>query len=224
MADEERDSVLREMATNRGCRLVKSRRRKPGGDYGRYGLKDSTSGKEILGFGRDGLTASPGEIEDFLRGGAAAEWKRSLGATGKPRQPAPPRRRPAPAAAPPPPPPPKPKKAEPPPLRVREADSADAQSIGALIGDPDADAVADRLMLLARGGEPVLVARRGEALLGCAAWHVEPSLRRPRPLGRITLVAVAPRSGARKALTEAAEARLRARGCEPIELAKDARP
>lgn len=220
MADKELDDMLREMAANRGCRLVKSRRRKPGGDYGRYGLKDSGSGKEILGFGKNGLSATPEEIEDFLRGGAAAEWKRSLGATGKPNVPAPPRRRPAP----PPPPPPKPKQAEPPPLRVREADSADARSIAALIGDSDADAVADRLMLLARGGEPTLVARRGDTLLGCAVWHVEPSLQRPRPLGRITLLAVAPRSGAGKLLTEAAEARLRARGCERIELAKDSKP
>ncbi len=221
MADKERDSMLREMAANRGCRLVKSRRRKPGGDYGRYGLKDAGSGEEILGFGEAGLTATAGEIEDFLRGGAAAEWKRSLGAAGKPKRSAPAKRRPAP---PPPPPPPKPKKTEPPPLRVREADSADAETIAALIGEPDADAVADRLILLARGGEPALVARRGEALLGCAAWHVEPSLHRARPLGRITLLAVAARSGAARILTEAAEARLRARGCDRIELARDARP
>ena len=222
MADNESDAMLREMAANRGCRLVKSRRRKPGGDYGRYGLKDSGTGKEVLGFGKAGLTATPEEIEDFLRGGAAAEWKRSLGAAGKPKRSATAKRRPAPP--PPPPPPSKPKRTEPLPLRVREADSADAESVAALIAEPDAEAVADRLTLLARGGEPVLVARRGEALLGCAAWHVEPSLHRARPLGRITLLAVAARSGAGKILTEAAEARLRARGCDRIELAKDARP
>jgi acetyltransferase (GNAT) family protein len=215
MADRDRDAMLREMAANRRCRLVKSRRRRPGGDYGRYGLKDASSGKEVLGFGTDGLTATPEEIEDFLRGGAAAEWKRSLGVSGKTKKSGAAKRKS--------PPPPKPKKAEPPPLRIREADSADAGAIAALIGEADADAVADRVALLARGGEPPLVARRGEALLGCAAWHVEPSLHRPRPRGRITLLAVAPRSGAGKALTEAAEARLRARGCEPIELARDAR-
>jgi hypothetical protein len=215
MADKDRDAQLREMAANRGCRLVKSRRRKPGGDHGRYGLKDSASGKEVLGFGRDGLAATAEEIEAFLRGDAAAEWKRSLGSTGKPKKAA----RPRPA----PPPPPPPKKAEPPPLRVREGDSADAEAIAALIGEADAEAVAERMTLLARGGEPVLVARRGDSLLGCATWHVEPSLHRPRPLGRITLLAAAPRSGAGKALTESAEARLRARGCERIELARDAK-
>jgi hypothetical protein len=214
MADKERDALLREMAANRGCRLVKSRRRKPGGDHGRYGLKDANSGKEVLGFGKAGLTATADQIEEFLRGGAAAEWKRSLGVAGKAA--APTKRRPAP-------PPPEPRKPEPPPLRVREADSADAGDVAALIGDADADAVADRLALLARGGEPVLVARRGEALLGCTAWHVEPSLHRPRPRGRITLIATAPRSGAGRVLREAAEARLRARGCEPIELARDAK-
>lgn len=217
MADKDRDVVLREMAANRGCRLVKSRRRKPGGDYGRYGLKDAGSGKEVLGFGKDGLTATAEEVEDFLRGGAAAEWKRSLGAAGKPAT-RPKRSRPRPA-----PPAPKPKKAEPPPLRVREADSADAEAIAALIGAADADALAGRIALLARAGEPPLVARRGDTLLGCAAWHVEPSLQRRRPVGRITLLAAAPRSGAGKPLREAAEARLRARGCESIELARDSR-
>lgn len=220
MADKDRDAMLREMAANRGCRLVKSRRRKPGGDYGRYGLKEAVSGKQVLGFGKGGLTATAEEIEGFLRGGAAAEWKRSLGAADKPKARAKAERRPAP----PPPPPPKPKRAEPPPLRVREADSADAEAIAALIGESDADAVAERIALLARAGEPPLVARRGDALLGCAAWHVEPSLRRPHPLGRITLLAALPRGGAARALTDAAEARLRARGCEPIELAKDAKP
>jgi hypothetical protein len=217
MADKDRDAMLREMAANRGCRLVKSRRRKPGGDYGRYGLKDAGSGKEVLGFGRDGLTATAEEIEGFLRGGAAAGWKRSLGAAGKSKKAVKPR------PAPPPPPPPTPKKAAPPPLRIREADSADAEAIAALIDGADGDIVADRIALLARAGEPPLVARRGEALLGCAAWHVEPSLHRASPLGRITLIAALRRSGAGKALTEAAEARLRARGCEAIELARDAR-
>ena len=39
MANEITDT-LREMAANRGLKLVSSRRRKPGGDFGKYGLKD----------------------------------------------------------------------------------------------------------------------------------------------------------------------------------------
>ena len=79
MADADRDRMLRDMAANRGCRLVKSRRRTPGtGDYGRYGLTDAASGREILGFGADGLTATPEEVEAFLRKGLVADWKSSL--------------------------------------------------------------------------------------------------------------------------------------------------
>src|SRR5688572_17901095 len=65
---KEEVEALREMAANRGCRLVRSRRRKPGGDFGRLGLADLKSGKEVFGFGRKGLEATPEEIESFLRG------------------------------------------------------------------------------------------------------------------------------------------------------------
>src|SRR5688572_8830685 len=79
MADADRDKMLRDMAANRNCRLVKSRRRTPGaGDYGRYGLKDAASDAEVFGFGKDGLTATPEEIEAFLRKGLVSDWKSSL--------------------------------------------------------------------------------------------------------------------------------------------------
>ena len=97
----ERDDALREMATNRGCRLVKSRRRKPGGDFGHYGLKDIRSGKEVLGFAENGLTATADEIEAYLRGGLKASWKRSLiaAAPDTPGSSRPPKARAKPAAA-----------------------------------------------------------------------------------------------------------------------------
>ncbi len=78
MADKDQDASLREAAKARGFRLVKSRRRKPGGDFGRYGLIGLDSGRECLGFGADGLTATPEEVHAYLRGGEVASWKRSL--------------------------------------------------------------------------------------------------------------------------------------------------
>ena len=70
------DDALREMAANRGCRLVSSRIRTPGrGDYGRFGLKDAKTGKAVLGFGKKGLTATAEEVEAFLRGGGASAWQ-----------------------------------------------------------------------------------------------------------------------------------------------------
>src|SRR5688500_8823442 len=58
---KEEVEALREMAANRGCRLVRSRRRKPGGDFGRMGLADLKSGREVFGFGKKGLEATPEE-------------------------------------------------------------------------------------------------------------------------------------------------------------------
>jgi len=74
--------MLKAMAANRGCKLVKSRRRKAGtGDFGRFGLRDAASERDVFGFGADGLlTATPDEIEAFLRKGAVADWKSSLAA------------------------------------------------------------------------------------------------------------------------------------------------
>ena len=72
------DEQLREAARARGFRLVKSRRRKPGGDFGRYGLVDLNSGRECMGFGGDGLTGTAEEVLSYLRGGEVASWKRSL--------------------------------------------------------------------------------------------------------------------------------------------------
>lgn len=89
----ERDDELRESARHRGLKLVKSRRRKAGGDFGRYGLTDA-GGKELIGFGEDGLTASAEEIEAYLRGAMRNDWQEA--AKGLPK------RKPAPKPKPPP--------------------------------------------------------------------------------------------------------------------------
>lgn len=82
MANEITDA-LREMAANRGLKLVSSRRRKPGGDFGKYGLKaDDTP---IFGIGQAGLTASAEEIEDYLRGATSNAWSKSAG-SARPRR------------------------------------------------------------------------------------------------------------------------------------------
>jgi len=221
MIEATRDALLREMAENRGCRLVKSRRRKPGaGDYGRYGLKDAGSGEEVFGFGKGGLTATAEEIEAHLRGGALAGWKTSLRAAGGRAKAK------APRTPPPPPPAPKRSKAAPPApeLRVRAADSVDAGAIAPLLAElgfaADGAALVERLARLARLGEPPLIAKLGEEVVGCLTWHVTPALHRPHPVGRVTMLIVAAharRRGVASALIEAAEARVKERGCGLIE-------
>lgn len=75
------DDQLREMAQHRGMKLVKSRKRKPGvGDFGKFGLTDA-SGKALLGFGEDGLTASAADIQDYLRTSEQGTWKQSAETT-----------------------------------------------------------------------------------------------------------------------------------------------
>jgi ribosomal protein S18 acetylase RimI-like enzyme len=241
---------LREMAANRGCRLVRSRRRKPGGDFGRLGLTDAKSGKQVFGFGKAGLEASPDEIESFLRAGPSSAWKKSLGAAGKAaKDPPSPSKRPAPKAKAEPRPPAKPARAtrpapsrpgrteaaspkeksapaaEPPSLRIRRADSVDGEALAPLLdelGFPSpADAIAERISSLSRSGEPVLVAKLGDEIVGVITWHVTNVLHRPHPVGRITTLVVAAsarKKGVGRALVEAAEARLKQRGCGLVEV------
>ncbi|UAK25562.1 hypothetical protein [Sphingomonas nostoxanthinifaciens] len=71
------DEELRDAATHRGLKLVKSRKRNAGvGDYGKFGLTDP-AGKSLFGIGDDGLTASAEEIEDYLRRGEVSTWAES---------------------------------------------------------------------------------------------------------------------------------------------------
>lgn len=74
----EQDEQLREMAAHRGLKLVKSRRRKPGGDFGLYGLKDA-KGAAVFGIEDDALTATAAEIEGHLRGATRETWGKSAG-------------------------------------------------------------------------------------------------------------------------------------------------
>ena len=219
MGEPGRDDRLREAAFNRGLKLVKSRVRTPGkGDYGRYGLTDA-GGARLLGFGKSGLTASAEEIEDYLHKGALADWKTSIRAAGG-KAPPRPRKRPAPEPGPPEPEP----EPKPSPLAVRPARPADSVAIAALVAGLGFEAapgdVKSRLAALKRAREAPLVAERGE-VIGILTWHVTPVLHRPRPVGRITMMAVAEgerRRGVGRALVEAACDHLRAEGCGLIEV------
>jgi ribosomal protein S18 acetylase RimI-like enzyme len=232
--DDDRDEMLRGMAANRGCKLVKSRRRTPGvGDYGRYGLRDAKTGQDVYGFGSPGLTATSQEIEDYLRGGLRASWKQSLRAAPEipqserkaaPRRDAPAdKARPKPKRAPSPPPPP-PARPPKPKLTIREAAPRDAEAISKLLGElgfpSDAGALRRRLPVLSKAGTPPLVADEA-AVIGVLSWHVMPVLHRPTPVGRVSMMVVAEEArgrGVGAALLAEAERRIAAAGCALVEV------
>jgi ribosomal protein S18 acetylase RimI-like enzyme len=203
------NAALRELAANRGCKLVASRIRTPGrGDHGRFGLKDAKTGREVFGFGRKGLTASPEEIEEFLRGNAAATWKSSV---GKARR-----------AAPEPKPAPKPKPE--PKLGLRDARPKDAEAIAALIAalgyEVGAADARKRLAALLKAGQQALVAEKG-GIVGVLTTSMMTVLHRPKPVGRISMLVVAEEArggGIGGALVAEAEKRLAAKGCGLIEV------
>jgi ribosomal protein S18 acetylase RimI-like enzyme len=196
------DEALRALAENRGCKLVGSRVRTPGrGDYGRFGLRDAKTGRDVFGFGDKGLTASPEEIEAFLRGNAAAIWKTSVGSA----------KRAKPKVAPKPNPEPK--------LVLRGARPADAEAIAALIvalGYEVAAADIERRLRAVL----TLVAEKGR-LVGVLTVSIMAVLHRPKPVGRISMLVVAEDArgaGIGTALVAEAEARLKAKGCGLIEV------
>jgi quercetin dioxygenase-like cupin family protein len=80
------NQALREMAAHRGFKLVASRRRKPGGDFGRFGLKDA-GGDPVFGIEKGALKASADEIEAFLRDGTRATWAKSAGSAKRVKTP-----------------------------------------------------------------------------------------------------------------------------------------
>jgi ribosomal protein S18 acetylase RimI-like enzyme len=205
------DDDLRELAENRGCKLVKSRVRTPGrGDYGHFGLKDAKTGREVFGFGKRGLTGAPEEIEGFLRGNAAATWKSSVGSARRAPRPA----KPAPA--------PKPKPE--PKLVLRDARPRDAEAIAALIASLGYEVtqaeVKRRSAALAKAGQQILVAEKG-ALVGVLTTSSMIVLHRPKPVGRISMLVVAEAArgaGIGAALVAEAEKRLAAKGCGLVEV------
>jgi len=110
-------------------------------------------------------------------------------------------------------------------LEIHDARPADAPALAALLGElgfpAPANAVASRLDSMIRAAEVVLVAARDGVLLGLVTVHITPVLHRPTPVGRLTVLVVterARRQGIGRALVEAAERLLTARGCGLVEV------
>ena len=205
--------ALAESARNRSLKLVRSRVRSPTKRrFGKVGLTDS-AGKPVFGMNDKGPTAKPEEIEEYLRDLGANDWTASLGSASATRA-----RKKASAK-------PKPKPASPPKPEVRAAKAADVPALVELITSLGAKVeekgVRKRLAALAKSAAPPLVATLGKAVVGVAGLHVMPTLHREKPVGRINVLVIAKDhrgAGLGRLLVETAEARLRAAGCELIEI------
>lgn len=249
MADSE-IAALREAAAHRGYRLLRSRKKTPGvGDYGKFGLTDA-KGKPIIGVSDKGLTASAVEIEDYLRGGETATWRRSADLAPSPPkarakarkvpvgdrevEPAPEprvRQRRMAAASPKPSPPPvrKPRRRETAPepiLEIRMATLEDLPAIAKLVAEIDgagsAKTIAARVTSFAREHSGFIVAEKG-GLIGCLAWILVPAPHR-EPAGRIATLVVTEKergAGVGRAIVDAAADHLRQAGCASIEAMSD---
>lgn len=110
-------------------------------------------------------------------------------------------------------------------VQVRDARLDDAPALAGLLAElgfpAPADVIASRLSEMIRADKIVLVAARGEDVLGVLTVHVTPVLHRPTPVGRLTALVVTERArgqGVGRSLVEAAERLLAARGCGLVEV------
>jgi GNAT superfamily N-acetyltransferase len=112
-------------------------------------------------------------------------------------------------------------------IQIRDASVEDAQALVPLfdtLGYPATLEVVQRRMeelLRDDPGARVIVAVRGQRIIGMATLHVTPVLHRPTAVARVTALAVAPDaqgSGAGRALMEAAERHFREAGYQRIEV------
>lgn len=232
MSDDRLDA-LAESARNRGLKLVRSRVRTPGNRrFGKVGLTDG-SGRPILGMDEKGPTATPEEVEDYLRNLGAKDWGASLDVAVLPRKRKPKQSREAandtelehePKRVLPPPPKPSPK------LKIREAKPSDVPRLVELIHflghEIDEKAVRRNLKALGKTGELPLVASLDKRVVGMCGVGRRIVIHRPALLGRITALVVAEEAqghGIGRMLVEAAEERMRNAGCKLVEVTSNDR-
>ena len=213
---------LAESARNRGLKLVRSRVRTPGKRrFGKVGLTDP-KGRPVLGMDAKGPTASPDEIEDFLRNLGAKDWGASLDVAVLPRKKK--RKKPAREAANDREPAPKPKP------RLRDAKPSDAPRLVELIRflghNIDEKAVRKNLAALKKAGETPLVATLGKEVVGLVGRHRMITVHRPAPVGRIPVLVVAEEAqghGIGRMLVDAVEQWCRKVGCKLVEVTSNDR-
>ena len=240
MSDPEIDA-LAETARNRGLKLVRSRVRTPGKRrFGKVGLTDAR-GKAVFGMDDKGPTAKPDEVEHYLRNLGAQDWGASLDVAVLPRtRKAKPARQaandaepaPEPPAAPArPAPPPRVKAPKPPPKpKIRDAKPSDVPRLTELIHELGHEItekqVRKNFSALKKAGEPPLVATLDKEIVGMCGVSSRVVIHRPAPLGRITALVVAKEAqgqGLGRMLVEAAEAWMRKKGCQLVEVTSNDR-
>jgi len=227
-------------ARNRGLKLVRSRVRTPGKrSFGKVGLTDQ-SDKPVFGLDGKEPTATPDEVELYLRNLGAQDWgasldiavparKRKPGAT-KPKQAAANDAEPRPRFQPKPEPEPEPEPAPPPKPILRAAKPSDAEVIVELIEilghEIDEKSVRRNLATLAKAGEAPLVATLEKKVVGLCGIHRMVTVHRPAPVGRINTLVVAKDAqdlGIGRLLVEAAEQFLKKAGCQLVEVTSNDR-
>jgi GNAT superfamily N-acetyltransferase len=233
MSDPRLDE-LAESARNRGLKLVRSRVRTPGKRrFGKVGLTDK-SGKPVFGLDAKGPTASPDDVEHYLRNLGAKDWGASLDVAVLPRKRPKPKREAAndserePKRAPAPPPQPKPTPKPKP--KIRHAKPSDATRLTELIHELGHEIgekqVRKNLAALKKSGETPLVATLEKKVVGMCGVGRLVVIHRPAPLGRITAMVVAREAqghGLGRMLVEAAEEWMRKKGCQLVEVTSNDR-